>query len=101
MKSSYINKCSELLSNKKNVVIWGCIFLILQAIVSIISTIFSAYYAIDVALVSGDVDKFIMSAIVVLILGVLETILFHLMYRRGINVCKHLGVEIREKIFNS
>ena len=59
MKVNYFNKCKKLLSNNKNAVIWSCIFIMLQAIVSIASSIFSAYYGIDVALVSKSVDKLI------------------------------------------
>lgn len=100
MKNSYIQKCNELLSNNKKAVILGCVFVVLQALVSIASSIFGAYYGIDVALVSKSVDKLILASVVILTLGILDTILFHLMYRRGIKVCKILGVDIREKVFN-
>ena len=65
MKNSYIQKCKELLSNNKRAVILGCVFVVLQALVSIAASIFSAYYGIDVALVSKSVDKLIFASVIV------------------------------------
>jgi ATP-binding cassette subfamily B protein len=98
-KISYIKKCAFLLGENKKIVLKCCVFAVLSEIVGLGNSIFSAYYGINKALVSGKFELILLAASVILVLGLLSTILFHISYRISLKLVKLETETLRERIF--
>jgi len=94
------NKYKYLFKEYKKIFTICVVLIILQTIIGIASTIFSAFYGINVAFVSGDFNKIIIYAIITFILTFLSSILFHAMYQKGLKEGVKIGINLKNRIFN-
>jgi len=98
-KISYYHKCVFLLGKDAKRVLICCGFGILSVLCSLSNSIFSAYYGINKALMSGDYDKIVFATIVIGILGLLSTLFFHVTYRMSLKIIKSVATVLRERVF--
>lgn len=98
--NKYLSKYKYLFKDHKKVVITCIVLICIQGIIGIGATLFSAYYGIDVALVSKDLNKIIVFAVVSFLFSLLTAILFHTMYQIGLKESVKIAVNLKNKIFN-
>ena len=82
--NKYLEKYKYLFKDHKKVVIICIILICIQGILGIASTLFSAFYGLDVAFASGELDKIITFAVVSFIFSLTTGILFNTMYQIGL-----------------
>ena len=98
--NKYLEKYKYLFKDHKKVVIICIILICIQGILGISSTLFSAFYGLDVAFASGELDKIITFAVVSFIFSLTTGILFHTMYQIGLKESVKIAVNLKNKIFN-
>ena len=84
--SKYFSRIKYLFSNHKKVIILSFVLIIIQGILGIISTLFSAFYGIDVALSSKEIDKILVFALVTFAFSFVTALLFHLNYQHPFEI---------------
>ena len=64
MMNKYLSKYKYLFKDHQKIVIICIVLICIQGVLGICSTLFSAYYGIDVAMVSKDINKIVTFAII-------------------------------------
>ena len=98
--NKYFSRYKYLFKDHKKIIITCIVLICIQGILGIGGTLFSAYYGIDVALASREINKIIIFAIVSFIFSMATGILFHTMYQIGLKESVKIAVNLKNKIFN-
>lgn len=99
--NKYILNCKELLGKHKKTIYLCIILIIIQTIVNLSSSMFSALYGINVALASKNLSKILISVIISFLLTIISISLFHYMYQISIKALKEIAKETKKKVFNN
>lgn len=98
-KQSVFKTCSSLLGENKSTMSRLIIFGIFTVIFEMGITVFSAFYGINKALVSGDFNLILIAAAIILVLSVLSKVFFHLQYRLSLKFNEKECNDLRKRVF--
>ena len=98
-KKSFYHMCRNLVGSSYNKILWCCVFAFLATIFSLSNYMFEAFYGINKALASKELSKIIFAATIIAILGLLNILFFHIMYRIALKITKNIALELRERVF--
>ena len=97
--NNIIKKCGFLLGSHKKLVKKCIIFAMISVVFNVASTMFSCFYGINKAMMSGNIKLITISALVMALLGLISIIFFHIAYRLGLKTTKSVSDELRERAF--